>query len=218
MNIAKLGAYGLDQSSLILLMSYLKDSRQSVKIKGVRSLFKFIKSSVPQGSILGPILFNIFINDLFYILQSDLNNFADDNTILAVADTLSELISSSTFKSGLAIDWFEYNSMIINPEKLKAIILSKSQHDISGIPLTLGNQSITTQKSVTLLGVTTDCELSFDKHVSDLCKTAASRLNALKRLRPFITSGKTCKVHAFVLAHFNYCPFGVVLHYSQTTG
>ena len=97
MNIAKLGAYGLDQSSLILLMSYLKDSRQSVKIKGVRSLFKLIKSSIPQGSILGPILFNIFINDLFHILQSDLNYFADDNTILAVADTLSELISSSTF-------------------------------------------------------------------------------------------------------------------------
>ena len=98
--------------------------------------------------------------------------------------------------------------MIVNPDKFKAIILSKSKYDTSGIPLTLGNQSITTQKSVTLLGVTIDCALSFDKHVGDLCKTAASRLNTLKRLRPFITSEKTSKslVHAFVLAHFNYCP------------
>ena len=154
------------------------------------------------------ILFNIFINDLFYILQSDLHNFADDNTISAVADTLSELITSLTLKSGLAIDWFEYNSMIVNPDKFKAIILSKSEYDTSSIPLTLGNQSITTQRSVTLLGVTIDCAISFDKHVGDLCKTAASRLNALKRLRPFITNEKTRKslVHAFVLAHFNYCP------------
>ena len=92
--IAKLGAYGLYQNSLILLMSYLKGHRQSVKIKGVWSLFKMIKSGVLQGSILGPTLFNIFINDLFYILQSDLHNFADGNTISTVADTLSELISS----------------------------------------------------------------------------------------------------------------------------
>ena len=203
--IAKLGAYGPDQNSLILLMSYLKDRRQSVKIKGV---WKLIKSGVTQGSILGPIFFNIFINDLFYILQSDLYNFADDNTIATIADTLSELISSLTFKSGLAIDWFEHNSMIVNPDKFKAIILSKSKHDTSGISLTLGNQNITTQKSVTLPGVTIDCELSFDKHVSGLCKTASSRLNALKRLRPIISSGKTRKilVHAFVLAHFNNCP------------
>ena len=98
--------------------------------------------------------------------------------------------------------------MTVNPDKFKVIILFKSKHDTSGIPLTLGNQRITTRKSVTLLGVTIDCALSFDKHVGDLCKTAASRLNVLKRLRPFITSEKTHKslVHAFVLAHFNYCP------------
>ena len=102
--LAKLGASGFDQNSSILLMSYLKDHRQSVKIKGVQSLFKLVKSGVPQGSILGPILSNISINDLFYIPQRDLHNFADDNIISTVADTLSELISSLTFKSGLAVD------------------------------------------------------------------------------------------------------------------
>ena len=143
-------------------------------MKGVWSLFKLIQYGIPQGLILGPILFNIVINNLIYILQSDLHNFDDDNTISAVADTLSELISSLTFKSGLAIDWFEYNSKIVNPDKFNAIILSKSKHDTAGILLTLGNQSIATQKSVTLLEVTVHCELSFDKHVSNLCKTAAS--------------------------------------------
>ena len=61
--IAKLEAYGLGRSSLLLLLSYLKDRKQSVKIKGIRSLCQLIKSGVPQGSILGPILFNIFMND-----------------------------------------------------------------------------------------------------------------------------------------------------------
>ena len=102
--IAKLEAYGLGRSSLLLLLSYLKDCKQSVKIKGIRSLFQLIKSGVPQGSILGPILFNIFMNDLFYLLQNDLHNFADDNTISAVSQTISDLTHLLAFKSNLAID------------------------------------------------------------------------------------------------------------------
>ena len=101
--IAKLEAYGL-RSSLLLLLLYLKDCKQSVKIKGIRYLFQLIKSGVPQGSILGPILFNIFMNVLFYILQNDLHNFVDDNTISAVSETISDLIHSLTVKSNLAID------------------------------------------------------------------------------------------------------------------
>ena len=114
--IAKLEAYGLGRSSLLLLLSYLKDRKQSVKIKGIRSLFQLIKSGVPQGSILGPILFNIFMNDLFYLLQNDLHNFADDNTISAVSQTISDLTHLLAFKSNLAIDWFRWNSMIVNPD------------------------------------------------------------------------------------------------------
>ena len=82
--IAKLEAYGSGRNSLLLLLSFLKDRKQSVKVKGIRSLFQLIKLGVPQGPIFGPILFDIFMNDLFYLLQNDLHNFADDNTILAV--------------------------------------------------------------------------------------------------------------------------------------
>ena len=105
-------------------MSYLKGRKQSVNTKGIRILFQLIKSGVSQGSILRPILFNIFINDLFYLLQNDLHNFADDNTIAAVGQTVPDLINSLTDKSGVAIDWIHENSMInlrqfacLNPSK-----------------------------------------------------------------------------------------------------
>ena len=206
--IAKLEAYELGRNSLLLLLSYLKDRRQSVKIKGIRSLFQSIKSGVPQGSILGPILFNIFMNDLFYLLQNDLHNFEDDNTISAVGSTIPDLVDSLTEKSNLSIDWFHTNSMIVNPDKCKAIVLTKSKQDTSGIPIGLRGHCIDSQNTVTLLGITIDCKLSFKKHVSGLCKTAASQLNALKRLRPYITHEKARKmlIQSFVFSHFNYCP------------
>ena len=205
--IAKLKAYGLGRSSLLQLLSYLKDRKQSVKIKGIRSLFQLIKSGVPQGSILGPILFNIFMNDLFYLLQNDLHNFADDTTS-AVSQTISDLTHLLAFKSNLAIDWFRWNSMIVNPDKFKAIVLTKARQDTSGISINLRDHCITSEESVSLLGITTDCRLSFDKHVSTLCRKAASQLSALKRLRPFIENEKTRRilVQGFVLSNFNYCP------------
>ena len=163
---------------------------------------------MPQGSILGPILFNIFMNDLFYILQNDLHNFADDNTMSAVSETISHLIQSLTVKSNLAIDWFHRNSMIVNPDKFKAIVLTKARQDTSGISVSLRDHCITSEESVSLLGITIDCRLSFDKHVSKLCKKVAFQLSALKMLRPFTENEKTHRilVQAFVLSNFNYCP------------
>ena len=102
--IAKLHAYKFDMETLILFYSYLKNRQQCVKINNVFSSFMVLVSGVPQGSILGPILFNIFINDLVHFIKSDLGNFADDNTISDAAKTIPDLIKSLETDSNNAIE------------------------------------------------------------------------------------------------------------------
>ena len=92
--IAKLEAYGFEKSTLNIFYSYLKNRKQAVKINGIYSDFLEILSGVPQGSILGPILFNIFINDFMYhmeLTRADVFNFADDNTLSAFSENVKDL-------------------------------------------------------------------------------------------------------------------------------
>ena len=81
-----------------------------------------IKAGVPQGSILGPILFNLFINDLYYFFETaNLYGFADDNTLSHAAYTLDELTSTLSKESEIALKWLDDNKMIANPSKFLSL-------------------------------------------------------------------------------------------------
>ena len=89
--IAKLEAYGFGIDSLKLIHSYLTERKQRVKVGSSFSSWKTLSKGVPQGSVLGPLLFNVFIYDFFYAIEhSQVCNFADDNTIFACGETLDE--------------------------------------------------------------------------------------------------------------------------------
>ena len=178
--IAKLNAYGFGLETLIFFYSYLKRRKQKVKIGNVLSNFQILLSGVPQGSILGPILFNIFINDILLWMQdSTMHNFADDNTISAFAKNIPDLIQILEKEAEIALSWFEKNEMIANPTKFQAIIINKCGRHNEQPQLKIGNETITSKKVVKLLGIKIDFKLNFSTHIKELCRKADGQLNGL---------------------------------------
>ena len=214
--IAKMYAYGFSIDAVTFFYSYLKRRNQSVKINNTHSVFQILLSGVPQGSILGPLLFNIFINDLYlWITKTDLLNFADDNTISAAGKTIEDLILTLETDSQKAIEWFKLNEMIVNPDKFQAIIVKKNTNIKDSYPLKINDQIINSESSVKLLGIEIDNKLSFDKHISTLCKKASNQLNAIGRIQNYMGfKEKEVLINSFVYSNFNYCP--LVWHFCSS--
>jgi retron-type reverse transcriptase len=120
--LLKLKSYGVVPSPLNLLESYLNNRKQCVKVGTNSSNWQTMFKGVPQRYILGSILFNIFLNDIFYFIHnSELYNYADDNT-LSYADTnINKLIKTLEEESKILINWFSINKMKANPENVQAM-------------------------------------------------------------------------------------------------
>ena len=206
--IAKLSAYNFSDEALSYIYSYLINRRQCVRINNTHSQLETIISGIPQGSILGPILFNLSINDLFFfVVLASLYNFADDNTLSAFTTTVSRLIKILESESEVVIDWFKKSKMVVNPDKFQAIILDKRKRDHTDEHITVDNQQIKVVPSVKLLGLQLDDKLNFNLHISNICKSATNQLNALIRLKKFMNfDEKKILINSYFMTNFNYCP------------
>ena len=128
--IAKFEAYGLSKSSLSLLLDYLTSRKQRVKIGSSYSIWNEIKRGVPQGSILGPLLFNAFINDIFmFIEKTEICNFADDNTIYDCGEDLSNILENLKHDLKILLKWFRTNSLQASSGKFQLMISRRKKRN-----------------------------------------------------------------------------------------
>ena len=202
--IAKLAAYGLDPQSLKLLKCYLNNRFQRTKVGSTLSTWLRIMKGVPQGSILGPLLFNIFINDLlFFVEKTEICNYVDDNSIYTCKTEMAEVMSDLTHDLPIVLSWFKKNQLAANPSKFQMLVLGEP------LPITISaeNVIITSTESVELLGVCIDNNLNFSSYISSLCHKASNRLRSLNRIRSYLNTDQAkLLLNSFILSLFNYAP------------
>lgn len=205
--LAKIHAYGFSLNVCELLKSYLVDRKQRVKIGNTCSEWTSNNKGVPQGSILGPLLFNIFINDLLYHnLHSTVYNYADDNTLSYSSKDINQIIKYLETDCLAAMCWFRSNNMKANAEKFQLMFLSR-QNTYSEHSIKLDSYDIKATGSITILGVEFDDKLNFVNHVDELCNQTSKQINALKRMKHYLD--KPCKrtiYKSYISCNFNYCP------------
>ena len=203
--LAKLKAYGFSKQALSFMCSYLKNRRQRVQINNKFSSLKEVIAGVPQGSIDGPLLFNLFINDLFlFICFSTLSNYADDNNLFATGTDI-QLINQMLLSDFRAVNnWFYENFMILNPGKCHFMSIGKDTRDED--VFYYDNLTLKNSNEEEILGVTIDRKLTFHQHIK-MCRKAGQKLSALLRLSPYLDTNKRKTIYTtMVKSQLNYCP------------
>jgi ribonuclease P/MRP protein subunit RPP40 len=205
--IAKLEAYGFSESALEIMFSYLSDRWQRTKVNTSFSNWEELMSGVPQGSVLGPILFNIFINDIFFqFVNSHVCNFADDTTLTACGMEINDLLSELEDDTLSAIIWFENNYMQLNQSKCHFLTCG-APCTPEWLWLMVGEERIWESQSEKLLGVTVDKKLNFNLHLRNLCKKVNHKISALARMVRFLSFHKRHLIlRTFIESQFSYCP------------
>ena len=136
--IAKLNAFGFSLTALKLVHNYLSNRKQQAKINSTYSSLLEIIFGVPQGSILGPLLFNICLIDLFFIIEdTDIASYVDDSTPYIIANNINGVIKSLEEASEILLKWFNDNLMRINADKCNLLVSTNNT-----VKIKIGNLEI----------------------------------------------------------------------------
>ena len=207
--IAKLHACGFSTESLKLIKSYLTNRLQRMKVNTSSSSWSELLIGVPQGSFLGPLLLNIYINYLFYITEmTNVCNYADATTKVgnfhACDSDLESLIQRLEHDSMLATEWFESTYMKLNNDKCH-LLLSGYKHEVMWANIV--QSQIWESKEQKLLGVIIDRDMKFNEYILIQCKKAGRKLCALGRVYKYLNiERRMFLMKAFIESQFAYCP------------
>ena len=136
---------------------------------------------MPQGSASGLLLFNIFINDMFYAIEaSEVCNFADDNTTYALSHNAESMTAKLVIDIYNTLKWFDSNSIVAKPSKFQVMFLGLKKDQY--LALEINGDVITNSREVKLLGVTLDSQLNFKSHATASCVKANRKVSAFARL------------------------------------
>ena len=155
--------------------SYFLNQKRRVKIgSGIRRWIDIL-TGIPQGSILDPLIFNVFIKDLImFIEKTDICNFADDNTLYKSCLSLSVVINCLVHGITIVSNWFKVSSLKANPPKFQFMVLGGKK--VSETSATLRAPIFFSKNKAFLLGTTIDNKLTFKAHTENLCKKASYNL------------------------------------------
>ena len=204
--LSKLSKFNLSANALTWMESYLNQRKQCTRVCDKRSSFTNCTVGVPQGSILGPILFSIYINDLPQVCPDVCTQMYADTVIFTHARNKDDVAANLTTAMSKVSDWLANSCLTLNVSKTTCMYFTKRIHNSVNPDILINGEVIKCVTHVKYLGIEIDTNLSFKKQVSKVIKNVKFNLNNFKSIRHQL-SPFTAKlfVQTMIFPHLSYC-------------